>query len=53
VLAGFLPPNKAAPEGDGSVFYTMSPKQGLPIGTEIRAKATIVFDVNPAIDTPE
>jgi hypothetical protein len=53
VLAGFLPPNKTAPEGDGSVFYTISPKPGLATGTEIRAKATIVFDMNPPIDTPE
>jgi hypothetical protein len=53
VLAGFLPPNKAAPEGEGSVFYTVSPKPGLATGTEIRARATIAFDMNEPIDTPE
>lgn len=53
VLAGFLPSNKTSPEGEGSVFYTVSPKPDLATGTEIRNKATIVFDANPSIDTPE
>ncbi len=52
-LAGFLPPNVNPPEGDGSVVFTVQPKPGLPTGTEIRNRATIVFDVNPPIDTPE
>jgi hypothetical protein len=52
-LAGFLPPNTAPPQGEGSVMFTIKPKVGLATGTEIRNKARIVFDTNPAIDTPE
>jgi hypothetical protein len=52
-LAGFLPPNINPPEGEGSVLVTIMPKAGLPTGTEIRNRASIVFDVNPPIDTPE
>src|SRR5262249_18929293 len=50
-LAGFLPPNKVPPEGEGSVFFTVRPKNNAPSGTEIRNKATVVFDVNPPIET--
>jgi len=46
--AGFLPPG-----AEGSVFFTVMPKNGLSTGTPIRNKATIVFDVNPPLDTPE
>ena len=52
-LLGFLPPNKNPPEGDGSVVFTVMPKQGLPTGTVIRNKARIFFDLNAPIDTPE
>jgi hypothetical protein len=52
-LAGFLPPNKNSPEGQGSVLFSVKPKQGIATGTEIRNKARIVFDVNEPIDTPE
>jgi len=52
-VAGFLPPNKNPPEGDGAVFFTVKPKAGLVTGTEIRNRASIVFDINEAIDTPE
>ena len=52
-LAGFLPPNKTPPEGEGSVFFTVSPKPGLATGTQIRNKASIVFDTNAPIETPE
>ena len=52
-LAGFLPPNVNPPEGDGSVVFTVMPKQDLPTGTSILNKATIVFDVNDPIETPE
>jgi uncharacterized repeat protein (TIGR01451 family) len=48
-----LPPNVNPPEGEGWVSYSVKPKAGLATGTEIRNKATIVFDVNPPIDTPE
>ena len=52
-LAGFLPPNVNPPEGEGSVLFTVMPRQGLPTGTEIRNQASIVFDVNPPVDTQE
>ncbi|MBA2703361.1 MAG: hypothetical protein H0U60_05875 [Blastocatellia bacterium] len=52
-LAGFLPPNKNAPEGDGAVVFTVKPKPGQPTGTEIRNKARIIFDTNAPIDTNE
>jgi hypothetical protein len=52
-LAGFLPPNKKSPEGQGSIVFSVKPKTGLPAGTEIRNKARIVFDTNAPIDTAE
>lgn len=48
-----LPPNQNPPEGEGFVQFSVQPKQGLPTGTLIRNKASIVFDYNPAIETPE
>lgn len=51
--AGFLPPNTSPPAGDGQVNFTIKPKTGLATGTTIRNKASIVFDVNAPIDTPE
>ena len=52
-LQGFLPPNVNPPQGQGSVIFTVMPKKGLRTGTEIRNQASIIFDVNPAIKTPE
>ncbi len=51
--AGFLPPNRTSPEGDGSVTFTVQPKSNTALNTEIRNRARIVFDVNAPIDTPE
>jgi hypothetical protein len=51
-MAGFLPPNRTPPEGEGSVAYTVMPKQGLASGAFLTNAATIVFDVNPPIATP-
>lgn len=51
-LAGFLPPNKKPPEGDGSVLFTVMPRQQLATGTQIRNSASIVFDQNAPIVTP-
>jgi hypothetical protein len=51
-LAGFLPPNRTSPEGEGNVFFTVMPKTALQTGTEIRNGARIVFDANEHIDTP-
>ncbi len=50
---GFLPPNVNPPEGDGSVLFFVNLKAGLPTNTQICNQATIVFDVNPPIDTPQ
>lgn len=52
-VAGFLPPNITPPEGDGSVLFTINPKEGLLTGTAIRNKADIIFDTNEPIITPE
>lgn len=50
-LLGFLPPNRNQPEGEGSVFFTVKPKVGLPDGTRVENGARIVFDLNAPIDT--
>jgi len=50
---GFLPPNINQPEGEGSLLFTVMPKTGLPTNTQIRNRASIVFDANPPIPTPE
>ncbi len=52
-LAGFLPPNVTAPEGQGSLTFTVQPKPGLATGTTLCNEAEIVFDVNAPIVTPE
>ncbi len=52
-LAGFLPPDKNPPEGQGSVTFSVMPKAGLATGTEIRNKSRIIFDANAPIDTNE
>jgi hypothetical protein len=46
-LAGFLPPG-----AEGSVFFTVMPKSTVTTGTVIQNTATVVFDVNPPINTP-
>ena len=50
---GFLPPNVNAPAGQGMVTCTLTPRQDLLTGTQLRNSATIVFDVNPPIITSE
>lgn len=52
-LAGFLPPNRKPPEGDGSVLFTISSHKAITSNTVVRNKARIIFDNNPPIDTPE
>lgn len=49
---GFLPPNKQNGEGEGFVRYRVEPKRELKTGDRIDAQASIVFDTNPAIQTP-
>lgn len=51
--AGFLPPNVNPPEGNGSVAFAVARKPGLASGTTICNDASIVFDVNAPIVTPE
>ena len=51
-LAGFLPPNTDPPAGEGNVAFSVGVKSELPTGTEVSNKATIIFDLNPPIDTP-
>nr|MCU0871095.1 dockerin type I domain-containing protein [Pirellulaceae bacterium] len=50
-LAGFLPPNKTAPQGEGWATYSVRPKAGLTTGTQVDAAATIYFDGVP-LDAP-
>ena len=51
--AGFLPPNDSTGRGEGHVTFTIKSDVGLQEGTEIKNKATIVFDINDAIVTNE
>jgi 6-phosphogluconolactonase (cycloisomerase 2 family) len=44
---GFLPPG-----GEGGAFFTVRPKQELQTNSQIQNQATVVFDVNPPINTP-
>ncbi|HPD32704.1 MAG TPA: isopeptide-forming domain-containing fimbrial protein, partial [Phycisphaerae bacterium] len=48
-----LPPNDTPPEGEGWVEYTIRPVADLASGTQIRNQASIVFDRNDPIVTPE
>jgi YVTN family beta-propeller protein len=52
-LAGFLPPNKAPPQGEGSVALTVKPIAGLATGTQLRNRATVVFDNSAPITTAD
>jgi hypothetical protein len=51
-ILGFLPPNLNAPEGEGSLTFSIFPKDSLVTGTTISNKAYIYFDYNPVIPTP-
>jgi hypothetical protein len=50
-LAGLLPPNVNPPEGEGWLSFRVAQQPGLADGDVITNQATIVFDVNPPIDT--
>ncbi len=50
-LAGFLPPNITAPEGEGSVFYSVKVKDTILNNSIVSNKAYIIFDNNPPIVT--
>jgi Carboxypeptidase regulatory-like domain/CARDB len=49
---GFLPIDDAAHDGEGYITFTVQPKAGLPTGTSIHSQASIVFDANASIATP-
>lgn len=51
-ILGFLPPNVNAPEGEGSITFSIFPKDSLATGTTVTNKAYIYFDYNPVIPTP-
>ena len=51
---GFMPPNvNKDGEGEGYVSYSVVPKNTVLTGDVIQAKASIVFDSNAALETPE
>lgn len=52
-LMGLLYPNDETGRGEGHVSYFVQPKAGLPSGTEITNRASIVFDYNDPIETPQ
>ena len=52
-LVGILPPNNASNAGQGFVTYTINPIQTVTTGTQINAEATIVFDTEAPINTPQ
>jgi RHS repeat-associated protein len=52
-FVGFLPPDKNASEGEGFVNYTVSPLATDPTGTVIAAQASVVFDANAPVLTPQ
>ena len=51
--AGFLPPEDGSGNGQGFVAYGARGKDGLAHATQLKAKASIRFDLNPVIETPE
>lgn len=53
VDAGFLPPNRTPPEGDGFANYSIRALDQLATGTALSALASIVFDTNAPLETPE
>ena len=54
-LAGFLPPNDASSRREGYVSFLVKPKPELSSGASasFMNQATIVFDFNTPIDTPQ
>ena len=50
---GILYPEDGTGRGQGSFSYIVSPHTGVPTGTVIYNRASIVFDFNDAIQTPQ
>ncbi|MCX8065217.1 MAG: hypothetical protein N3G21_08610 [Candidatus Hydrogenedentes bacterium] len=53
VLAGFLPPNDESSRGEGHITFSIKVREDAPIGSVIRNRATIQFDVQSPITTNE
>jgi len=51
-LIGLLYPNDDTARGEGSISYLVKPNAGLPSGTRIENRASIIFDFNDPIETP-
>ena len=51
-FSGLLAPNYESPEGEGLFNYYVTPKATAVSGTEMTAKADIIFDFNDPIETP-
>jgi hypothetical protein len=51
-LVGFLPPNVTPPNGEGSVCFSVSPRNSVATGTVVTNSANITFDYNAPIGTP-
>ncbi len=52
-LLGFLLVNDSLHHGEGFINFTIKPKPTLSSGERIHAQASIVFDVNETINTPD
>jgi len=50
--AGFLPPDTNPPAGEGSVSFSVRPRNDLRTGDKISTYAVIQFDMNDTMDTP-
>ena len=50
--AGLLTTENGTNSNDGFITFSVKPKADLPAGTAIDQKASIVFDLNAAMDTP-
>ncbi len=48
---GFLPPDNANGIGEGFVQYTIHPKNNLVTPDQVNQQASIVFDINPPLNT--
>ena len=49
--AGFLPPDRNPPNGEGYVMYSARPLSGLASGPQVKAQASVVFDTNAPVAT--
>ena len=50
---GFLPPDNSSGIGEGFVSYTILANPSDPTGTVIDAQATVTFDTQPPLNTPQ